>query len=122
MAPEEVEQLVTFPVETAVNGAGNVRRVRSSSSAGISIVWVEFEWGTDIYKARQIVNEKISVVANQLTIWSKCPCNGSSVIHHGRNHADQCYGTDNQHKWILRTIADWNIRPCCFYQLAEYHR
>jgi len=68
MASEEVEKLVTFPIETAVNGAADVRRVRSNSSQGYSFVWVEFDWGTDVFKARQIVSEKLISVSSQMPL------------------------------------------------------
>ena len=110
MAAEEVEQLVTFPIETAVNGATNVRRVRSSSTTGFSVVWVEFEWDTDIYLARQIVSEKLAAVGESLPDNVGKPTLGpqSSILGELLIVGLTADSTSMQD---LRTLADWTIRP-----------
>lgn len=109
-APEEVEQLVTFPIETAVNGATGVRRVRSSSATGFSIVWVEFDWGMDIYEARQTVTEKISAVSEAFPPGVNDPTLGpqSSILGE-----IMIIGvtSDSTSMSDLRSLADRVIRP-----------
>ena len=110
MATEEVEQLVSFPIETTVNGATDVRRVRSNSTTGFSIVWVEFDWGTDIFNARQTVSEKLATVADLLPDGVGMPTLApqssilGEVIFIGLT-------TDSTSLMDLRTMAEWTIRP-----------
>jgi len=110
MASEEVERLVTFPIETSVNGATGVRRVRSASSQGYSFVWVEFDWGTDIFKARQIVSEKLITVSSQMPLGV-----GQPVLAPQSSVMGEIFfiglQADSTSMMDLRTIAEWNIKP-----------
>ena len=110
MASEEVERLVTFPIETAVNGATDVRRVRSVSSQGFSFVWVEFDWGTDIFKARQVVSEKLIAVSSVMPLGVGQPTLAPQSSIMGEIFFIGLQA-DSTSMMDLRTIAEWNVKP-----------
>jgi Cu/Ag efflux pump CusA len=109
MAPDEMESLVTFPIETAINGAAGVRRVRSATAVGIAVVWVEFDWGTDIYIARQLVAEKLSLVSGTLPPQVERPILApiSSIMGEILFFA---LSSDSADPLALRTLADTTVR------------
>lgn len=110
MATEDVEMMLTFPIETAVNGAADVRRVRSTTTAGFSIVWVDFDWGMDTYRARQIVNEKLAVIRETLPVGAGDPILApqSSIMGEIMLIVLESEKLDPM---SLRTIADWDVAP-----------
>ena len=109
MAAEEVERLVTFPIETAMNGATNVRRVRSSSMMGYSFVWVEFDWGMDVYRARQIVSEKM------VTLEEALPDGVTPILAPQSSVMGEILfvglQADETSMMDLRTMAEWVVKP-----------
>ena len=109
MAPEEMETLVTFPIEAAINGASDVRRVRSATAVGIAVVWVEFDWGTDIFRARQIVAEKLALVSGALPSQANRPILApiSSIMGEILFFA---VSSDTGDELTLRTVAETVVR------------
>lgn len=116
MAPEEVERLVTFPIETAMNGATNVRRVRSTSLQGSSFVWVEFDWGMDQFKARQIVSEKMATLTEQLPedvtpVLAPQSSVMGEILFIGLQVDDSAKVEKKTDMMDLRTLAEWVVKP-----------
>ena len=111
MAPEEVERSITFPIETAVNGAADIRRVRSSSQVGLSTVWVEFDWGVDQLKARQIVSEKLMTVAEQMPQGVESPVLAPQSSLLGEVYTFGITAGKETDPLDLRTLVAWTIRP-----------
>ncbi|MDE7397620.1 MAG: efflux RND transporter permease subunit, partial [Muribaculum sp.] len=111
LAPEEVEKQVTYPIETSVNGATGVRRVRSSSTTGFSVVWVEFDWTTDVFRARQTVSERLANISGDLPPEAGSPMLGPQSSILGEIMIIGLTSTGDTSLEELRTMADRVIRP-----------
>jgi CzcA family heavy metal efflux pump len=109
MAPEEVERLVTLPIETSVNGASGIRRLRSSSGVGISVVWAEFEWGTDIFHARQVVSERMQAARSQIPSELEPPVLAPVTSIMGEI-LFVAMTSEHHTPMEIRTEADWTVR------------
>ena len=109
MPPIEVENQIAFPIETALNGAPGVRRIRSSTAAGMAIIWIEFDWGTDIYRARQVVSERLQVVDLDLPPDVEPPVMApiSSIMGEILFLA---IASDRHDLMEMKTLADWTVR------------
>lgn len=110
MASEDVERLISFPLESLLSGAPGVTRVRSESTTGSSVVTVEFDWGTDIYRARQIVSSKLELIAGRLPLWTSQPVLGPVSSRMGEVFEFAVFGEEGADPMELRSVADWTIR------------
>ena len=112
MAPTDMEALVTFPIEAALNGASGVRRVRSSTAVGIAVIWVDFDWGADVLRARQTVSERLATVAATLPDDIDAPMMAPLSSIMARSCSSPCSPTPTPRWSCARRRRRWSAGGC----------